>query len=180
MFGSLQLAADVRSDRDEVAPRVMSYKAPIAGSDVAAAAPAPARRDAAAERLQPRLRRQPCRPAPIPSAPGAEAVGLRLHAQGHRAHADADPGEREGPAGDPPVRRHSSSRRACARPTHDAEHAALHQAGDAADVRQHQHRPPDDGHVDDRLHDRARASTTTSTARPPATRTWTSVSTSSG
>jgi hypothetical protein len=34
MFGSLQLAADVRSDRDEVAPRVLSYKAPIAGSDV--------------------------------------------------------------------------------------------------------------------------------------------------
>jgi hypothetical protein len=33
-FGSLQLAADVRSDRDEVAPRVLSYKAPIAGSDV--------------------------------------------------------------------------------------------------------------------------------------------------
>jgi hypothetical protein len=34
MFGSLQLAADVRSDRDEVAPRVMSYKTPIAGSDI--------------------------------------------------------------------------------------------------------------------------------------------------
>src|SRR4029079_8494240 len=34
MFGSLRLAADVRSDRDEVAPRVMSYKAPIAGSVV--------------------------------------------------------------------------------------------------------------------------------------------------
>jgi hypothetical protein len=34
MFGSLQLAADVRSDRDEIAPRVMSYKPPIAGSDV--------------------------------------------------------------------------------------------------------------------------------------------------
>ena len=34
MFGSLQLAADTRSDRDEVSPRVMSYKAPIAGSDV--------------------------------------------------------------------------------------------------------------------------------------------------
>jgi hypothetical protein len=33
-FGSLQLAADVRSDRNEVAPRVLSYKAPIAGSDV--------------------------------------------------------------------------------------------------------------------------------------------------
>ena len=32
MFGSLQLAADIRSDRDEVAPRVMSYKAPIAGN----------------------------------------------------------------------------------------------------------------------------------------------------
>ena len=34
MFGSLQLAADVRSDRDEVAPRVLSYKAPIAGTDI--------------------------------------------------------------------------------------------------------------------------------------------------
>jgi hypothetical protein len=35
MFGSLQLAADTRSDRDEIAPRVLSYKAPIAtGSDV--------------------------------------------------------------------------------------------------------------------------------------------------
>jgi hypothetical protein len=33
-FGSLQLAADVRSDRDEVAPRVLSYAAPIAGSDI--------------------------------------------------------------------------------------------------------------------------------------------------
>ena len=33
-FGSLQLGADVRSDRNEVAPRVLSYKAPIAGSDV--------------------------------------------------------------------------------------------------------------------------------------------------
>jgi len=35
MFGSLQLAADVRSDRDEVAPRVLSYKAPVSGSDIA-------------------------------------------------------------------------------------------------------------------------------------------------
>jgi len=33
MFGSLQLGADARSDRNEVAPRVLSYKAPIAGSD---------------------------------------------------------------------------------------------------------------------------------------------------
>ena len=30
-FGSLQLAADVRSDRDEVAPRVLSYLAPKSG-----------------------------------------------------------------------------------------------------------------------------------------------------
>jgi len=37
-YGSLQLAADIRSDRDEVAPRVMSYRAPIAGqSDIALA-----------------------------------------------------------------------------------------------------------------------------------------------
>jgi hypothetical protein len=33
MFGSLQLGADVRSDRNEVAPRVLSYQTPIAGSD---------------------------------------------------------------------------------------------------------------------------------------------------
>lgn len=32
-FGSLQLAADIRSARDEVAPRVMSYRAPIANAD---------------------------------------------------------------------------------------------------------------------------------------------------
>ena len=31
-FGSLQLAADVRSSRDEVAPRVLSYRAPISSS----------------------------------------------------------------------------------------------------------------------------------------------------
>ncbi|HVY39234.1 MAG TPA: DUF1552 domain-containing protein [Polyangia bacterium] len=30
-FGSLQLAADIRADRDEVAPRVLSYLAPLAG-----------------------------------------------------------------------------------------------------------------------------------------------------
>ena len=32
-FGSLALAADIRSDRDEVAPRVLSYRPPIADSD---------------------------------------------------------------------------------------------------------------------------------------------------
>jgi hypothetical protein len=32
-FQSLALAADIRSDRDEVAPRVLSYKPPIANSD---------------------------------------------------------------------------------------------------------------------------------------------------
>ena len=37
-FGSLQLAADVRSDRDEVAPRVLSYRPPLAGqSDISKA-----------------------------------------------------------------------------------------------------------------------------------------------
>jgi hypothetical protein len=37
-YGSMQLAADVRSDRDEVAPRVMSYRAPTAGqSDISLA-----------------------------------------------------------------------------------------------------------------------------------------------
>lgn len=36
-FGSLQLAADARSSRDEVAPRVLSYRAPIANPDIALA-----------------------------------------------------------------------------------------------------------------------------------------------
>jgi len=37
-YGSMQLAADVRSDRDEVAPRVMSYRAATAGqTDIALA-----------------------------------------------------------------------------------------------------------------------------------------------
>lgn len=33
-FGSLQLAADIRSDRDEVAPRVLSYLPPTANPDI--------------------------------------------------------------------------------------------------------------------------------------------------
>ena len=36
-FGSLQLAADIRSTRDEVAPRVLSYRAPIANPNLALA-----------------------------------------------------------------------------------------------------------------------------------------------
>lgn len=36
-FGSLQLAADIRSDRDEVGPRVLSYLPPTNNSDVGAA-----------------------------------------------------------------------------------------------------------------------------------------------
>jgi hypothetical protein len=40
-FGSLQLAADVRSDRDEVGPRVLSYLAPIQGQSNPAVARQP-------------------------------------------------------------------------------------------------------------------------------------------
>jgi hypothetical protein len=36
-FGHLALAADIRSDRDEVAPRVLSYGAPVNASDIAVA-----------------------------------------------------------------------------------------------------------------------------------------------
>jgi hypothetical protein len=36
-FGSLQLAADIRSNRDEVGPRVLSYLPPIANADIAMA-----------------------------------------------------------------------------------------------------------------------------------------------
>ena len=66
MFGSLQLAADVRSDRDEVAPRVLSYKAADRRDGHRPAAAAPLRGDAAAQRVQPRVRRHACRPEPIP------------------------------------------------------------------------------------------------------------------
>jgi hypothetical protein len=36
-FGSLQLAADIRSSRDEVAPRVLSYRPPTASPDISQA-----------------------------------------------------------------------------------------------------------------------------------------------
>lgn len=36
-FGHLALAADIRSDRDEVAPRVLSYNAPVNASDISLA-----------------------------------------------------------------------------------------------------------------------------------------------
>jgi len=36
-FGSLQLAADIRSDRDEIAPRVLSYLPPTNNSDISQA-----------------------------------------------------------------------------------------------------------------------------------------------
>lgn len=36
-FGSLQLAADIRSSRDEVSPRVLSYLAPTADPDISLA-----------------------------------------------------------------------------------------------------------------------------------------------
>ena len=58
MFGSLQLAADTRSDRDEVSPRVMSYQAADRRVGRPRRRPAAAScRDPAAERLQPRVRR---------------------------------------------------------------------------------------------------------------------------
>ena len=36
-FGHLALAADIRSDRDEIAPRILSYKAPVTASDISLA-----------------------------------------------------------------------------------------------------------------------------------------------
>ncbi|HYP77893.1 MAG TPA: DUF1552 domain-containing protein [Polyangiaceae bacterium] len=36
-FGHLALAADIRSDRDEIAPRILSYKAPVSASDISLA-----------------------------------------------------------------------------------------------------------------------------------------------
>jgi len=36
-FGHLALAADIRSDRDEIAPRILSYKTPVTASDISLA-----------------------------------------------------------------------------------------------------------------------------------------------
>jgi len=66
-FGSLQLAADVRADRDEVAPRVLSYLAPKAGiSDPVAA-------------------RQPLYPEVSPISAYKRLFGAALPATGGRA-----------------------------------------------------------------------------------------------
>ena len=66
MFGSLQLAADIRSDRDEVAPRVLSYMPPIVQPRHQPGSPAAVRGDAAAERRSRGSSAAPCRPEPIP------------------------------------------------------------------------------------------------------------------
>ena len=71
-FGSLQLAADVRSDRDEVAPRVLSYLDPLPNqTDITQGAPAALPGDAAAHRVQSRSSAARCRPGPRPPTPPA-------------------------------------------------------------------------------------------------------------
>ena len=73
-FGSLQLAADVRSDRDEVSPRVLSYLAPKTGvSDPSARTAAALPGDVTAQRLHPPLRRR------VASASGNAGAGLLAH-----------------------------------------------------------------------------------------------------
>ena len=180
MFGSLQLAADVRSDRDEVAPRVLSYKAPIAGTDVF-------------QRRQPQYAEtSPLNvfnrifggtlPTGTDPAEGsrAEALGLRFHAQGHRSPADADPREREGPARLAAHLDHAARGELARRCTAvDAEHRRLHQAGHAADVRQHQLGQADDGTSRHVYTTGLRRRLLRRAARPTATLTSSSGSTSS-
>ena len=61
-FGSLQLAADIRSDRDEVAPRVMSYLAPKVGV------------------VDPSMARQPLYPESVPVTVYSRLFGSALPA----------------------------------------------------------------------------------------------------
>ena len=141
MFGSLQLAADIRSDRDEVAPRVMSYKAPIAGSDIAAAAPAALRRDAAAERLQPRVRRRPADRDRSRSSSWRRSCRSATSCAGPRALQTLIPASEKDRLATHADRR-SQQLEASLRQTYGSmpNTARLHEAGDAADLRQHQQR----------------------------------------
>ena len=137
-FGSLQLAADVRSDRDEVAPRTLSYRPPLSGSERHLA-----RRGSPWHPTRSRsTSTSASSAAPIMTGidpatdPGPEEVGARLHARRSRADADADSrrARRIGWRRTPP--RSRSSRRASGRRTaRRAGNGRLHEAGDAAQLR---------------------------------------------
>ena len=133
---------------------------------------------AAAQRLQPHLRRHASDGHRSAEGPRPEALGLRLHAQGHRPHADVDPRQREGPAGRPPAS--ITQLEASLRQTYgvDGEHRRC-----APSRRRHRSTPKpapaSRRWTRDSVYTTGPASTITSPARPTATRTWISVSTSS-
>ncbi len=72
-FGSLQLAADIRSDRDEVAPRVLSYLGPAIGV------------------LDPALARQPLFPETSPLNVYTRLFGSALPGRRRLRGADPEP-----------------------------------------------------------------------------------------
>ena len=105
--------------------------------------------------------------------PGAEAVGLRLHAQGHRAHADADPGDARRTGWRPTLasitQLEASLRQTyasmpntgvCTKPATPPTYANTSTGRQMMDD------------VDHRLHDRVRRRLLRRRARPTATRTW--------
>ena len=121
LFGSLQLAADIRSDRDEVSPRVMSYRPPIAGSDRHRSWRASRfTRDAAAATSSTAVFGGALPTGTDPAQhPGAEAVGARLHARRLARMQTLIPASEKDRLAAHAVRRSSSWRRACGRRTAD-------------------------------------------------------------
>ena len=169
-FQSLQLAADVRSDRDEKAPRVLSYLAPKSGVSDPDQARQPLFPDTSPLNVYNRIFG-----GALPSGMnGAQVLAQKesviTYLQGRsRAHADARAGQRKGPA-DRPRRGHQRARE---EPSGDVRHAVdaergLREADGAGELLEHQHAAS---------RDRARstatwaASTTTFRIIPPATRT---------
>ena len=90
------------------------------------AAAAAVRRDAAAQRVQPRLRRQLCRPGPIPQKILAQKLSVCDFMRKDIARMQTlIPATREGPAGDARSAPSRSSRRACARRTASMPNTAV-------------------------------------------------------
>jgi hypothetical protein len=99
MVGSLQVAADIRSDRDEIAPRVLSYLDALPNESDISRARQPLYPDLQPIAVFNRLFGGGLPPGTDTGpAAGAEAERARFHAQGSGAHANADSGDGEGPS----------------------------------------------------------------------------------
>ncbi len=153
LFGSLQLAADIRSDRDEVVAARAVVRAVDQSDRHQPGASAAAPGHPPAVHVQPRVRRQPADRDGHGEDSGAEAERARLHARGPGTHADADPGQREGSPGRPRGVDPEAGGEHPAVAVDDAVDGRVHAPGDAARLPEHQ-RGPDD--VVERFHQAGR------------------------